>query len=70
MELAKQLISNDKIVRSNTIQDLKDFNSQSVTMQAKKGEVLASMVPSIKEAFDSMDDLIVDLSTEIETLRK
>ena len=29
-------ISNDKAVRSDTIQDLKDFNSQSLTTQAKK----------------------------------
>ena len=30
MELAMQLISNDKTVRSDTVQDLKDFNSQSL----------------------------------------
>ena len=38
MELALQLISNDKTVNSYTIQDLKDFNSQSVATQAKKME--------------------------------
>ena len=27
MELAMQIISNDKTVRTNTVQDLKDFNS-------------------------------------------
>ena len=31
-----QLISNDKTVRGFTIQDLKDFNSQSPCTQAKK----------------------------------
>ena len=31
-----QIISNDQIVRSDTIQDLKSFNSQSLTTQAKK----------------------------------
>ena len=35
-----QTISNEKIVRSETIQDLKDFNSQSLTRQAKKEEHL------------------------------
>ena len=30
-----QIISNDKTVRSDTIQDLKDFNSQSLTTQAQ-----------------------------------
>ena len=29
-------ISNDKRLRSDTVQDLKDFNSQSSTTQAKK----------------------------------
>ena len=29
MELAMQIISNDKTVRNDTIQDLKEFNSQS-----------------------------------------
>ena len=31
MELAMQIISNDKTVRNNTVQDLKEFNSQSVS---------------------------------------
>ena len=37
MELAMQLISDDKTVRNDTIQDLKEFNQQSLTTQAKKG---------------------------------
>ena len=36
MELAMQLISTDQTVRDNTIQDLKDFNQQSLSTQAKK----------------------------------
>ena len=36
MELAIQLISNDNKVRNDTIQDLKEFNQQSLTTQAKK----------------------------------
>ena len=36
MELAMQIISNDKTVGSDTIQDLKDFNNQSLATQAKK----------------------------------
>ena len=31
MRLAMQIISNNKTLRSDTIQDLKDFNSQSPT---------------------------------------
>ena len=34
MELAMQFICNDKTVRSDTVQVLKDFNSQSSTTQA------------------------------------
>ena len=33
-----QIISNDETVRSNTVQDLREFNSQSLVTQAKKGE--------------------------------
>ena len=69
MELAIQLISNDKSVRDDTIQDLKDFNSKSLTTQAKKGEQLVSMMPAIKKAFDIMGDDIVDLSTENDALK-
>ena len=36
MELAMQLISTDQTVRNDTIQDLKDFNQQSLSTQAKK----------------------------------
>ena len=46
-----QLSSNDKTVRNDTIQDLKDFSQQSLTTQAKKGEQLVSMMPAIKKSF-------------------
>ena len=64
-----QLISNDKIVRNYTIQDLKDFNQQSLTTQAKKGEQLVSMMPAIKKAFNLLGDDIAELSTENDALK-
>ena len=64
-----QIISNDETVRIDTIQDLKGFNSQSLSTRAKKGEQLFSMMPAIKKAFDLMGDDIVDLHTENETLK-
>ena len=64
-----QLSSNDKTVRNDTIQDLKEFNSQSLTTQAKKGEQLVSMMPAIKKAFNMMGDDIVELSTENDALK-
>ena len=42
-----QIISNDKTIRNDTLQDIKDFNSQSLSTQAKKGEQLVSMMPAI-----------------------
>ena len=65
-----QIISNDKSVRSDTVQDLKEFNQQSLTTQAKKGEQQVSMLHAFKRAFDLMGDDIVDLSTENEIKRK
>ena len=64
-----QISSNDKTVRSDTIQDLKEFNQQSLTTQAKKGEQLVSMTPAIKKAFSLMGDDIVELSVENESLK-
>ena len=69
MELAMQIISNDKTVRNDTIQDLKEFSSQSLTTQAKKGEQLVSMMPAIKKAFNLLGDDIVELSVENESLK-
>ena len=69
MELAMQIISNDKTVRSDTIQDLKGFNQQSLTTQAKKREQLVSMMPANKKAFKLMGDNIVELSVENEPLK-
>ena len=69
MELALQLSSHYKTVRNDTIQDLKEFNQQSLTTQAKKGEQLVSMMPAIKKAFNLLGDDIVDLSTQNETLK-
>ena len=64
-----QLSSNDKTVRNDTIQDLKDFNHQSLTTQAKKGEQLVSMMPAIKKVFNLMGDDIIELSTENDALK-
>ena len=64
-----QIISNDKTVRSDTIQDSKELNSQSLTTQVKKGEQLVSMMPAIKKAFNLMGDDIVKLSVENDSLK-
>ena len=64
MEIAMQIISNDETVRSDTVEDLREFNSQSLTTQTKKREQLVSMMPAIKKTFDLMGDDIVELSTE------
>ena len=39
-----QIISNDKTVGSNTVECLKEFNSQSSSTQTKKGEQLVSLM--------------------------
>ena len=65
-----QIGSTNQKVRNNTIQDLKDFNQQSLSTRAKKGEQLVSMMPAIKEAFTSMGNDIVDLSTQNDALKE
>ena len=42
-----QFIFNGKTVRNDTGQDLKEFNSQSLGTQAKKGKQLVSLMPAI-----------------------
>ena len=69
MELAMQLISSDQMVRNDTIQDLKDFNQQSLSTQAKKCEQLTSMMPAIKKAFNVLGDDIIELSVENDALQ-
>ena len=64
-----QTISNNKTVRNDTVQDLKDFSQQSLTTQAKKGEQLLSMMPAVKKAFNLLGDDIVELSTENDALK-
>ena len=61
--------SSDQSVRNDTIQDLKDFNHQSQSTQAKKGEQLVSMMPAIKKAFNLLDDDIIELSVENDALK-
>ena len=63
-----QIISNVKTVRNDTVQDLKEFNSQSLATQAKKGEQLVKMMPAFKKAFILLGDDIVELSTENDAL--
>ena len=64
-----QLICTDETVRSDTLQDLKDFNQQSLSTQVKKGEQLTAMMPAIKKAFNVLGDDIIELSTENDVLK-
>ena len=65
-----QISSSDQTVRNDTIEDLKEFNQQSLTTQAKKGEQLVSMMPAIKKAFHLLGDDIFELSVENDALKK
>ena len=56
MESALHFVSTDKSLGSETIQDLKGFNSQSLSTQAMKGEQIVSMMPSIRKTFDKRGD--------------
>ena len=69
-----KIISSDKTVRSDTIQVLKKFNNQSLTIQAKKGEQLVSMMPAIEKTFNLLgritpmvESYMVELHTENES---
>ena len=64
-----QFISTEKTMRNDTIQDLKDFNQQTLTTQVKKGEQLVSMMPAMKKAFNLMGDDVVELSVVNESLK-
>ena len=64
-----QISSTDKTVRNKIIEDLKEFNTQSLNTQAKKGEQLVAMMPAIKKAFNLLGDDIVELSTENDALK-
>ena len=64
-----QIFSNDKTVRKDTVKDSKEFNSQSLSTRAKKGEQLVSMMPATKKFCELLGDDLVELSTENETLK-
>ena len=70
MDLALQLVSTDQTVRNDTIEVLKEFNSQSLSTRAKKGEQLVSMMPAIKKAFNLLGDGVIDLTTENDALKE
>ena len=44
-----QIISTDKTERNDTVNDLQEFNNQSLATQAKKGEQLVSICPLLKK---------------------
>ena len=69
MDLAIQKIANDKTVRSDKVQDIKDFNSQSLSTQVKKGEQLLFLMPAVKKAFNFLGDDMVEISTENDALK-
>ena len=61
--------ANDKTIRSDTVQDLKESINQPLATQSKKGEQLVFMMPATKNAFNLMGDDIVELSTENDALK-
>ena len=69
MDLAIQLVQNDKNCTRQYSIRIKEFNNQSLTTQAKKGEQLISMMPAIKKAFNLMGDDIIELDAENQTLK-
>ena len=69
MELAMQIISTDKTIRKDTVNDFKKFNNQSLATQAKKGEQLVSLLPAFEKAFNKLGDDVVELSTENDALK-
>ena len=64
-----QIISNDQTVRSKTVQDLKNFNSQPLATQDKKGEQLVSMMPAMEISFELMGYDIVEIFTKKDALK-
>ena len=69
MESAMQIISKNQTVGNDTVQGLQDFNSQSLSTKAKKGEQLVSMTPAIRKALDLTGDDRVETSTGNESLK-
>ena len=64
-----QISSSDQTVRNSRIEDLKEFNQQSLTTQAKEGEQIVSMMPAIKKAFNLLGDDTIELSVENDALK-
>ena len=64
-----QLSSTNQTIRNDAMQDLNEFNQQSLSTRAKKGEQLTAMMRAIKKAFNLLADDIVDLSAENDTLK-
>ena len=69
MELAMEIFSNYQTIRCETVQDLKGFNSQSLSTQVQKRGQLVSMMPATEKAFNLLSDNIIDLSTEYDALK-
>ena len=64
-----QIFSNLETVGSKTVQDLKYIDSQSSTIEAKKGEQLVSLMPALEKTLDLVGDDIVELSAENDSLK-
>ena len=64
-----KIISSDKTVRNNKVQDTKGSNSQSLATQAIKREQLVSLMPTIRKTFEINCDDILQLTTENKFLK-
>ena len=68
MDLAIQIIANDKTVRNDAVYDLKELNNQSLATQARK-RTTSFLMPAIEKAFNLKGDDKVELSTKNDALK-
>ena len=64
-----QIISTDKTVGSNTVYDVKDFNSQNLSTQVEKRRTSSFFHACYSKSFDLMGHDRVEISTENKSLK-
>ena len=57
-------------MNKKTVQNSKNFKSQSIATQARIGKQLVSIMTATKKLFDVMGDDIVELSTKKQIIEK
>ena len=64
MDLAIQLSSNDKILREESMRELREYKTNSILTKSRRGEEIEAMFPAFEKRLSILGEEMIEVVTE------